>query len=166
MSCLLTNGLTKDCNYFLAGLSDLWLANKSQVSGITDSNADAVLDTITMSGSSKFYKMEFDKNTGSFTNELAINNGSKSVSQSVSFSLSKKDATTIATADALALGTYVAICKDRNAKYFVLGRINGLEATVTTLNSGAAESDNAGLTVTLSGAQTEFAPEFTGTIPV
>ena len=124
------------------------------------------MDTITFTnpGSEYLYEMEFEKNTGNFTNEMVVNNAQKYINQGFSFSIAKKDVDSVTVANELALGKVVAIARDRNGKYFVLGRNNGLEATVTSLNSGSAEGDFSGLVVTMLGAQIEFAPEWDNTI--
>ena len=163
MACILSGGLTKDCNYLIGGLSELYLVSKSQFSGASSTNG--VITAITMSGGSTFKKIEFEKNTGAFTNELTVSNGQKYITQSVSFSLAKKDASVIIAADEIALGEFVAIAKDRNGNRYLLGRYNGLQASVTTMSSGSGEGDFAGLSVTLTGAEIEFSQLVNTTIP-
>ncbi len=165
MACLLNTNITRTCAFSLAGLSDLWIANKSEVSGITSS-------AITMSGSAKFYKMEFERNSANFINQLQVNGTVKSVKQSIGWQTNVEGQSYSTTAALLALGTFVAIGKtNATGKKFVLGRTGfGLEATVVSLNSGQNETDTTGgIIVNLEGAGVEYALEYTGTdasIPV
>ena len=61
-------------------------------------------------------------------------------------------------------GKLIAVYRDNNGKYVILGRVNGLEATVINLSSGAADGDARGYQVTLVGGQPEFPPEWDNTV--
>lgn len=159
MACLITQSLTQDCSFILGGLSRLALANKSEFSAATSSS-------ITMSGAAVFYEIEFAPNTGAFTNELVVSNGQKYINQGISFQVGNKNSTTLTQAPNLALGKFVAVAKDRANNTYLLGRTGyGLQATVTSLNSGAAEGDFGGLAVTMTNGSTEYALLYTGTVP-
>lgn len=163
MACLLTNGIAAtDCGYFVSGLkSPMYLINVSQLSG----------SGIVASGytSVTAHTINFEKNTGSFTDELTINGAQKSRTHAISFSTRQKDQATIDVIDELSLGTVVAIVQARNGINYIVGGTgaspNGLEATVATLSSGAAETDNGLSQVTLQGLQLEAITVYTGTLP-
>lgn len=161
MSCLLTQALTQDCQFILGGLSELYLANREQVvlSSITTSS-------ITMSAGCVFYKITFTPNTGAFTNELTVSNNQKYVTQGVAFDYNANDGTTATIAPQLALGKFVAIGVNRAGTKFLLGRTGyGLQATVTSLSSGAAEGDFGGMKVSMTNGATEYAMVYSGSIP-
>ena len=162
MGCLLLTASTTDCNYILAGVTDLWLTNFTWLSASTAT-------ALTMSGSAKFFRMEFENNSASFTNEL-VPGIVKHVKQGISWQTASQGQTISDVANALGLGTYAGIVKTRTGKKFLIGRTgNGLSASQLSLNSGAADTDtNIGMIVTLEGGATEFALEYTGadsTIP-
>lgn len=160
MACLITTGITKSCGYLVGGVTEIYLTNWSEVSGATSSS-------VTWKGGAtqpKFFKIEPEKNTGSFIDELVVNNGQKSRNHSVTFQVNKKDQNTLDIVDEIALGNFVAIVKDRNGVNFLLGKTNGMEATVASVSSGAAETDVAGLQITLAGLQVETSFVYTGTI--
>jgi hypothetical protein len=48
MACLISTGASNLCQYSVGGLAELYLANHEEVVSVTDSNADLVLDTLTM----------------------------------------------------------------------------------------------------------------------
>lgn len=157
MACLITGGIVKDCDFLLGGLKTIYLANSEDIDSYTDTVAnDGIINAIVMVATKVFFTYEFDNNGGSFTNELTVSGGQKYVTQTVNFSVANKEAEVIADLKNLSLANMVAICVDRTGKRYILGRTNGLEATITTLNSGAADGDFAGLTVTLSAVDIEF----------
>ena len=160
MSCLLTNVLTRQCDFLLSGLYELHLGNRAHLSAYTSS-------AITMSAGTVMYKVDFAPDNASFTNELTISNGQRYVSQTINFYVDSKDSNILAAAPELALGTFFAIATDANLDKYSMGITGaGMRATVVSLNSGAAIGDQAGLIVTLVGGGTSYAQLYTGTIPV
>lgn len=156
MSCLITQGLALSCEFILGGLSRLAIGNRSELSAATSS-------AITMSGAAVMYEIEFSPNTGAFTNELTVSNGQKYVTQGISFQVGNKSTAVLAQAANLALGKFFAVAMDRAGTSFLLGRTGyGLQATVTSLNSGAAEGDFGGLGVTMTCGSVEYALKYTG----
>lgn len=162
MSCLITSGLTKSCGYLVGGIVELWVTNYFELSSVTTST------TTWVGGATqpKWFKIQPEKNTGSFIDELVVNNGQKARNQSLTFQLSKKDTLTLAVMDQLSLGTFTALVKDRNDVIYAIGVTNGMEATVSSVSSGANETDVAGLNVTIAGLQTDPIFVYTGTITV
>jgi len=159
MPCLITTGFTKDCNYRLGGLKALYFGNLSQIDSYTDADPDdGKIEAIVMTATDVFYAVEFERNTAVQTQELQVNAGQASVSQSVTFTLGVKDAATIAALKDLSLSDLVIIAVDANGGRCVLGRDNGLRATVGTNTSGTAEADFSGITFTFTGSQKEYAP--------
>ena len=157
MPCLITGGLVKDCDFLLGGLKALYLANLSDIDSYTDTVADdGEINAIVMVATKTFFTFEFEDNTGSFNNELTVSGGQKYVTQTLAFSLASKEKEVIAELKNLALSDLVAIAEDRTGKRFILGRTNGLEPSVQTLGSGAADGDFAGLAVTLTGVDIEY----------
>ena len=167
MSCLINAGLLKEnCQFLIGGISNIYLANKEEVISFNDGNADNIYDSVTMSSTaSVFYKFESSKNTSSYTQVLTVNGNNKYVLQTVDMIVPRMDQDTIDLMEKLALGTFVAIVENRMGQKVVLGETNGLEATVANINSGVAEGDNAGIQVTLAGAEVGYGHIFNGTIP-
>lgn len=160
MACLITTGITKSCGYLVGGVTEIYLTNWSELSAATSSSVTWKAGAT----QAKFFKIEPEKNTGSFIDELVVNNGQKSRNHSITFQVNKKDQNTLDIVDQIALGNFVAIVKDRNGVNFLLGKTNGMEATVASVSSGAAETDVAGLQITLAGLQVDTSFVYTGTI--
>lgn len=159
MSCLLTQGITRSCTMLVAGLSAIILFNYDEVSAITAS-------AVTMVGSASGYTIQFENNSAFYLNELQVNGTVRNVKQAITWQTISEGQTTSDVAAVLAMGRFIALATRKGTgKSFVLGRNSPLTATVTSLNSGQAETDsNLGLQVTLEGTNVEYALEFTGTI--
>lgn len=167
MPCLITGGIVKDCNYLVGGLSALYLANKDDIDSYTDTTPDdGIINDIVMVATKVFFSFEFDDETASFNNELTVSGGQKYITQTVSLTSSVKTPAVIAELKNLSLAKLVAVAVDRNGQQFILGRTNGLEASVQTLGSGAAAGDAAGLALTLAGVDVEWSQTYTGVVPV
>ena len=171
MSCLINSGLTKDCNFLLGGLKEFYIANITDIEDFDVVVAAGVdlgkADLPTMLSSKVFYKVEFEKGTANFTNELTVSNGQKYVTQSATLTLAKQEQEVLTVLSNMSLGRFTVIGVTATGKRFVLGRVNGLEASAGSFNSGGAEGDFAGVSVTFTGAETEYSRELvTGTIPV
>lgn len=157
MGCKLTSNITKDnCQYQVAGTKDIYLMNyDSAIEYTIGTNGE--IDTITLPAGSKAYKVQAIDNTGSWTDDLAVNgNGGKYRTHTVNFTLSEYDYNTMNQGDALSLGKFVAVVVDKNNRAVILGRNNGLSATSFNYASGAADADANGWTTVLAGTEIEI----------
>lgn len=156
----MTKGIaSKPCEYTMAGMSELYLFNHSEVT-FTDSDSDNIYDTITMSSTSgKMYKFVFEKETASFNQELQVGNGNRFFNQTLTFTVRGDSQEITDIMEILGLATVGGIGKTSNGKYKILGKGLGLEASALTNNTGAAKGDASGYIVTLSGGEIGLAPE-------
>lgn len=161
--CKLTQSITKEsCDYAVAGVKAVYLINYD--SGITyelkggeDTDANYI-SKIELPTSQHAYKIDFVNNTASFTDEIAENgNNGKYRTHTVNFTLETYDYQTINEGDALSLGRFIAVVVDKKGNTVILGRNNGLTATAYNYDSGAADADANGWTVTLAGSELEIA---------
>ena len=148
MACLISAGLTRDCNYFLAGISKVYIANYADITYQTDGQ-----NTVTgiTSGTSGFFVFDTNPDTASAGSELQVNNGRKYFNQTVTFSNDSTSAAAIATLEDLGLAKVTVIVESKAGDRLVFGNDGGLEASVLTFSTGAAAADAAGFTVTLTG---------------
>ena len=142
ISCSLNKDLlrTNTCGYSLPEITDIYLANFSEVTSAPvqyDCASGVVVTGITLATGATFYHIEPAKNSVTFTDELvAEDNGNKYRTHTLTFNLSGKyDKDMVCPLDALSLGRAV-----------------GLEANAATLSGGG---DSNGITVTLTGNVTE-----------
>lgn len=160
MGCKLTANINKEnCQYTVAGVKAIYLinydaANKYQ---FKDEGTQTEINTITLAGDAKAYKIEYIDNTASWSDELAVNgNGGKYRTHTLNFTLSNYSYEFLNHDEALSLGKFTAIVVDRSGRAVVIGRHNGLSATAFNYASGAAEADALGWTVTMAGTEIEM----------
>ena len=173
--CKLTKSLGGgNCAYSVAGAHTLYLANfyppvegdnavEGSIAYKYGSNGE--IEKVSLPASEKFFVIEGESNTISFTDALlASGNGGKYRQHTVNAVVGKYDADLLAEADALSLGRFVAIVADNAGRFVVLGRTSGLTAPAGGFDyaSGAAEADANGWTVVLQGNSMEVAPLLKG----
>ena len=163
MACLQTGGIGKSCEYSFGGLFRIATANISEITGLTYA-IDGTVTGVTFAAGKKAFEMGFVKNSGSFTQELQVTAGGKYWSQVVTFNVNGLDQLRLNLLEEIGLANLVVFAMDKRGKTFVLGLNGGLEASAATANSGAAESDALGMTLTLSGASIEIGPEMDTTL--
>jgi hypothetical protein len=157
MSCKLTSNITKaTCAYTVAGIRSVYLFNYDPDNDYTF-GTEGEIETISLAGSAKAYRIDFIDNTASFSDDLAqTSNGGKYRTHTVNFTLSEYDYTILNQGDKLSLGKFTAVVVDKNKRAIMLGRINGLNATAFNYASGAADADANGWTVTMAGTELEI----------
>lgn len=161
ISCSLNKDLlrTNTCGYSLPEITDIYLANFSEVSSAPveyDCESGVTVTGITLANSAKFFHIEPAKNSVNFSDELVVeDNGNKYRTHTLTFNLSGKyDKNMVCPLDALSLGRFFCVVHTADDEYLALGRAVGLEASSATLAGGG---DQNGITVTLSGNVTESA---------
>jgi len=159
MPCALTQNYTLDCREGLGGIKNVWLIAHANVSTVTE--ASGVVSAISKSAGKIFYKYELVKNTGSLTETItsSVENGTVFYAQELSIVLNKLQANTRNEILLLAKNTLMAVVEDANGKYWLLGRLNGIDVTGGTAATGTAQGDRNGYTLTFTGGEKELAPE-------
>lgn len=150
MACSQTlSGLTNDCAANMGGISEVYLANKADVSEITITS-DKVTG-ITMVSSAKFKKYSFRPNTSSMSSNYQVNveNGVHYVQTDLLMVFSRMETTKRVEVVAMAQGELIAIVKDANGVFWLLGEENPLLLSAGDGLTGTARTDRNGYSVTL-----------------
>lgn len=150
MACNQTlNGLLRDCDGSLGGISQVLLANFDDVSAVTV--GDDIITAITMADGAKFKKYDFRPNTGSMTSTMQRNleNGSLYWQTDLVLAFSKMETVKRIEINAMAINDMVAIVKDMNGKYWYLGKDEPIIATAGDGQTGTARADRNGYGITL-----------------
>lgn len=150
MACSQTlSGLTNDCAANMGGISEVYLANKADVSEITITS-DKVTG-ITMASSAKFKKYSFRPNTSSMSSNYQVNveNGVHYVQTDLLMVFSRMETTKRVEVVAMAQGELIAIVKDANGVFWLLGEENPLLLSAGDGLTGTARTDRNGYSVTL-----------------
>lgn len=160
-NCLLSEGWgLPDCRDNTGGVDTIYITNWSNVTDY-DLDNDEIVTGFTMSGTTKFYEFKPNKNSGHFTQKVTASpeNGTVSTEQIITIVTNKNEADKRALIKLLAQSEMIAIVKDRNGKYFLLGADFGLTLTETAYDSGKLISDANSWTLTLVGGEKFLAYE-------
>jgi hypothetical protein len=148
MACLINAGLTRECEYFLAGISKVYIANYADITYGVDSGSTVTAIT---SGASAFYVFDTNPETAIGSSEMQVAAGRRYFLQTVSFSNDSTSAAAIETLENLGLSKVTVIVETKGGQSVVFGSDGGLEATVLSFSTGAQAADVAGFSLTLTG---------------
>ena len=166
MICKLQNDILKStaCGYALNEVVEIYLANFEDVKETklgTPSGECEQVSAITMTSGTTWYKIEPSKNSASYSDTLTVeDNGRKYRVHSLTWTNpGNYDSCAHIDLDALSLGKFIAVVKDADGSYKMLGRLGGLEASAADLTGG---NDGSGVTITLDGNAAESVMLLTG----
>lgn len=167
MPCTQTlSGLAKDCAGNIGGIVAVWLANFEDVSAVTVT--ENKVSAITMASGTtppKFKKYNFKPGTGSMTSTLNKDNaaGTSYVSTDLVLQFNRMETTKRVEMTALSQGELMAIVKDANGIYWLLGRNEPLLSSAGDGQTGTARGDGNRYTLTLQDNDATFPFEILGT---
>lgn len=159
MACALTSSYTLDCRDNVGGIKKVYFTELANVTSFT--SASGVITAITMVSTKVFRVYELEKETGEFSDNPTTSqeNGTLYYEQDLTVPIRKLSATLSSEIKLLAQNRLVAIVLDRNGKYFVLGKNNGMELEPSTGKSGKAMGDYNGYNLVFKGKEEDFAYE-------
>jgi hypothetical protein len=148
----------KSCDNNTGGIEKIWINQQDNISGITlDATNTWTIDAITLvGGAPDFTAFDIRRNTGSYTEEAAIDliNGSSYVTAVINLMFHRRDQDKSQAIKILGSGQQylVAIVKDMNGKYWYFPQ---LQLTATGEGSGVTRADGSKYSVTLT-SEVEF----------
>ena len=159
MSCALSQNYILDCRDSLGGLKSVLFIEAGNITDTTE--VLGVVTVIDLAVGKFFYKYDLIKETSSFTETItaSVQNGTVFYAQELTVILNKLQANTRNEILLLAQNSLVAIAEDKNGKYWMLGKLGGLDLTAGTSASGVATGDRSGYELTFSGQEKALAPE-------
>jgi len=164
MPCALTQGYVIDCKDSLGGISEVYFMPFNDLATITATAG--VVTALTKDTGKRFYKYQLVKSTAGFTEtgNGSIENGTLFYEQALTIVLNKLQTNTRNEILLLAKNLLVAVAKDNNGVYWMLGQTRGLDVTSNVAASGTAEGDRNGYTLTFTGKEKELAIEVNSTV--
>jgi len=160
MPCALTQGFaTFDCRDNVGGIKAIWFIPYSDVTTITE--ASGTVSAITKSSGKVFYKYLLTRNTGSYTQTITgnIENGTVFFEQSLVVILNKMQVNMRNEILLLSRNTMMAVVEDQNGRYWLAGKLNGLDLLSGSADTGTAAGDRNGFSLTFTGSERELACE-------
>ena len=164
MACALTQNYVLDCKDSLGGLTEVYFMAAGDVTSYVE--ASGVITTLVKATGKKFYKYELVKGTSSFVENInaSIENGTIFYQQELTIILNKLQTNTRNEILLLAKNRLVAVAKDNNGTFWYLGLTRGIDITAGSGQSGAAEGDRSGYTMTFTGKEAALAPSVGSTV--
>jgi hypothetical protein len=152
-NCLLDTGIGRVCKDNTPGVQEIYLANWSGNTTYTV----AADNTITSVSTPVWYKFELPRNTAGFVETLAgvPENDEVTYQQALTMVFNKRDAAKRNLMLLLAKATSVAIVKDKNGLYTLLGKESGLDLSAGTDGSGSAPGERNGYSFEFTGIEGE-----------
>ena len=164
MPCALTQGYLLDCKDSLGGISEVYFMAEQDITSYTE--ASGVITALVKAAGKRFYKYELVKATSSFVENInaSVENGTIFYQQELTIVLNKLQANTRNEILLLAKNLLSAVVKDNNGKFWMLGLVRGLDITAGSSQSGTAEGDRSGYTLTFTGKEVALCPEVNSTV--
>ena len=133
----------------MGGILEVLLANKADVSTITESSNKVT--AITMNSTAKFKKYQFAPETASMSSNLQVNaqNGTKYWQTDLLMVFNRMETAKRIEIMAMAQGELIAIVKDANGLYWMLGKDEALAISAGDALFGTARADRNGYSATL-----------------
>ena len=164
MSCLLSAGVTRSCGFQFGGLKKVYLANFEEVSalGYSGTTCQTITGVTMTSTGATWYEFEYE--TAQKLEELVAGAVSRFVNQTLNLRLANITQAKKCVLDELANATLSVIVQDMQNIFWFMGeptKSAGLRATVLSIDSGTAQSDDASATITLVGGNLGYANQIT-----
>lgn len=153
MGCIQTLvGLGASCDVNLAGIKEVYIANRDDVKSVAVAASAHTLTGLTMEDSKKFMGYRFNKQTGSLTSTLTKDeqNGTRYYTNEIVLQFTRMEAKKHLEIEALAAGQLAVIVLDNNNKYWYVGYDDYVSATEATAQSGQSFDDLNGYNTTMS----------------
>ena len=149
--CKIGESVTVGCGeYSMAGLSNIYLANFSDVESLSKSTGGTITG-ITMVSGATFYSYEFGEDTAFFTQPFSNQNGNIAYTANIEFRIPNQNQEIINALSKLDFAKLAVVCRTRNGEFYYFGEYNPLKRTGGENSSGTAATDAAGVNVILTG---------------
>jgi len=164
MPCALTSGYSLDCKDSSGGITEVFFIEERNVSSIA--TASGVVTGLTKAAGKRFWKYELPKETGNFTNnpQVSTENGTLFFEQGLTIVINKLSASVNTELKLLAQNVLIAVVKDNNNKFWMLGKERGLDMAASESGSGTAFGDRSGYTLNFTGKEPDQLYEVNSTV--
>jgi hypothetical protein len=159
MACALTTGYSLDCRDSAGGVKSVYFIEIDNVSGVT--SASGTISAIAKANNRAFYKYNLQRATAEASEAYndSAENGTSFHTQTLNIVLNKMQAATRNEIALLAQNRLLAVIEDRNGKYWLYGKENGLQRAGGKSGTGKAFGDRNGYELTFVGEEKDSAME-------
>jgi len=161
-TCILNSGYSLGCKDNIGGIRRVYIGNFAD-DNIYVEDADNIITSMlnSTSGAITYYTFEQRQESGEFNENgnHSVENGTTFYEQVLSLIFTKNEATLRNTLFLLAKSTLSVIVETQNGRYILMGKINAVNMTASTVATGKAYGDLNGTNVTLTGKEPQSAQE-------
>lgn len=158
MGCLISNGVQRACDFSVGGIKRVILLNDSDVESLGYDTFGSITGATLVSGTTG-YEFQAELNSASLTQALEAGQVSRFVTQTLVMGLAALNQQKVNTLNDLALSTLQGVVLANDGNWYWAGHLgSGLKSTALEVQTGAADSDDAMATVTLTGGNKGYAP--------
>jgi hypothetical protein len=164
MACAIVSGYSLDCKDTVGGIKNIYITELSNVTAIAE-NVSGIITSITKTG--KFYKYELmPRGANNFTQNIQADAAAGTVAyeQTVTTNFVKLQQSTANTLDKLIKNRTSLIVETKDGTFFLFGRLNGMEVTGGSGNSGQAMNEFQGYNLVFTGMEKALATEVLSSI--
>lgn len=163
-SCALTTDYNLDCRDSVGGVKSIYLIELANVTGVTVSAG--VASAIAKANNKVFRKYNLVKATADAVEDFQASeeNGTFFYDQAINIILNKMQAASRNEIVLLAQNLLMAVVEDRNGKYWLYGKTNGLTLTSGKAGTGKAMGDRNGYELGFKGMEEVMAAEVSSSI--
>jgi hypothetical protein len=164
MACAIVSGYSLDCKDTVGGIKNIYITELSNVTAVGE-NASGFVTSITKTG--KFYKYELmPRGANNFTQNIQADAAAGTVAyeQSVTVNFVKLQYETQVVLENLIKNRTAVIVETKDGSYFLFGKLNGMEVTGGSGNSGQAMNEFQGYNLVFTGMEKSLANEVSSSI--
>lgn len=164
MACAIVSGYSLDCKDTVGGIKNIYITELSNVTAVTE-NASGFVTGITKTG--KFYKYELmPRGANNFTQNIQADAAAGTVAyeQTVTVNFVKLKYETQVKLENLIKNRTAVIVETKDGSYFLFGKLNGMEVTGGSGNSGQAMNEFQGYNLVFTGMEKSLANEVSSSI--
>ena len=156
MSCIVTSGRTDGCKKYIGGVKAIYVSNYVDGNYTVASGEVTAIDA----GLTEVFKYDLkaDGNTWSSEGASDKNTGTTSYAESFATVLTGLDKDTSLQVDLLMKGYQHLVVRDYMDNYFLLGTLEGISVTASTITTGGTHTDFSGYNLTFTGVSAIPAP--------
>lgn len=164
MTCVLSSTISKPCGNGKSGIKKYWAVEHAALATIAETAG--VVTTLTLDGGKSFFGWEMEPGQGNFTSPIqrSRENGTTFFEHKATAKFNRYETTKRNEVLIIASADILLIALDRNGKYWLLGKENGLSLEGGQGSSGQAMGDFSGFELSFTGQENEPPVEINSTV--
>lgn len=156
MTCVVSSVIAKPCGDGVSGLKKIWAVEWDALDTITETAN--VISALTLDGVKAFFGWSFEPGQAQMTANInrSRENGTLFYEHKLNVKFNRYETTKRSEIKIVAAADLALIALDRNGKYWLLGRVNGMSLESGTGDTGKAMGDFSGFELNFTGMEPDL----------